>query len=222
MSASGSHSTHRSQRRPGSVSAAAEEFRQGDSSAAEHLHAFFWKRVAGLARQKLKQRAVSPRQASASDVAQDVLLAFFRALRAGRYEFFGGRDGLWAILARITDNRVKDLRRRQARRAARGLEMRGDSALPQAGQSSSPGLSQLVVESRLSPADEVEYAEACLAACESVLSRLNQQQRQIILGKAAGKTNAQLAKELGRTERTIELNLAAMRRSARVAEASDA
>lgn len=192
------------------MTAAAEQFRQGRSQAAEKLHDVFWKRVLGLARQKLRQRAVSPRQAGASDVAQDALASFFRALGAGRYEFLTGRDGVWALLARITVNKVTDVQRRRPK-----ITVLDEPALAEASQGAALKLSELAVEARPSPADEAEYAEACLAACESVLSRLNDRQRQIVLGKAAGKTNAQLAKDLGCTVRTIELNLAAVRREAR-------
>ncbi len=199
----------------GSVSLALAQLRQGDSQAAQKLNELFWKRVLGLARQKLKQKAIPPKQAGASDVAQDALLSFFRALKNGRYEFLNDRDGLWALLARITENKVKDLQRHRQRRAARGMIVGGDSALPADAHGQPLGLSELAADPHRSPADEDEYAEACLAASQSVLLRLNERQQHIVLGKAGGRTNAQLAKELKCTERTVELNLAAIRREAR-------
>lgn len=200
---------------PGSISVAAMQLRQGNAQAAEVLGEFFWKRVVSLARKKLKQRVVPAKDVGASDVAQDALLAFFRALRAGRYEFLDDRDGLWALLAKITDNKVKDWKRRQTRRAARGLVAHGGSALPLDSEGAPRKLAEIAADAHPTPADEAEYAEACLAACQSVLVKLNDRQNYIVLGKAAGMTNAQLAKKLDCTERTVELNLAAIRREAR-------
>lgn len=205
----------------GSISMAAAQFRQGDELAGEKLGEFFWKRVAGLARHKLNQRVVPSQEVGASDVAQDALLAFFRALRANRYEYLSDRDGLWALLAKITSNRVADFKRRQMRRAACVLAVPVDSALSPQEQENQQHLVEMAADGRPTAADEAEYAEACLAACQSVLVRLNERQNYIVLGKAAGMTNAQLAQKLECTERTVELNLAAIRREARRANEGD-
>lgn len=99
----------------------------GDDEAARKLWQKYHSALLELARKLL--RFARRREADEEDVVQEVFDAFFRAAHEGQLTQLNDREDFWKLISKITENRVRDQRRRQ-RRLKRGQgKVRGESAL---------------------------------------------------------------------------------------------
>src|SRR6516164_1255619 len=98
---------------PGSVTAWIEQLKAGDAAAAAPLWQGYFRRLVGLARQRLG--AAPRRAADVEDVALSAFDSFCRGAAAGRFPRLDDRDDLWALLVTITARKAAEQVRRERR-----------------------------------------------------------------------------------------------------------
>ena len=174
-----------------------------DPAVREAAAALIWERFAARLRALIAQRMdarLKPR-CDPDDVLQ-ILFAGFFASPPGPDGPARNRGDLWRILVRQALRRLADAadhhgadRRDRAREEPLGPAGPGG---PAAG---------LIDRLRPGPAEEVEAREEF----ERLLGILPQKLQEVLLLRLEGHTNADIARLLGRTERTVELKLRAIR-----------
>src|SRR5262245_28813364 len=81
---------------PGSVTIWLSQLKAGDTAAAQHLWQGYYRRLVGLARQRLQGR---PRAvADEEDVALSAFDSFCQGVERGRFPQLDDRDDLWQLL----------------------------------------------------------------------------------------------------------------------------
>lgn len=167
----------------------------GDPAAAELLWQHYVDRLIRSVRLRLRgqNRAVSDEE----DIVLSVFDSFYGAAEAGRFPDLADRDDLWRLLLRMATRKVID-RRRHDRRQRRGGDVQvvslgsdGELALEIAGNEPTPEMAAILQES-----------------VERFFSHLGVGQlRDLAVAKLEGHSNAELARQLGCSERTIERRL---------------
>jgi RNA polymerase sigma factor (sigma-70 family) len=171
--------------------------KEGDRAAAQPLWERYFRRLVGLARERL---CGLPRAAAdEEDVALSAFDSFCRAAEAGRFPRLDDRDDLWRLLVLIAARKACDLAEREGRdrrdwRRARPL----DDAEAAGPASAEPG-----PELAAQAAEELGRLLALLP---------DEQMRAIALRKLEGHTNAEIAGLLGCSLATVERRLALIRR----------
>jgi DNA-directed RNA polymerase specialized sigma24 family protein len=178
----------------------------GDLAAAQKLWECYFERLVRLARKRLGGER--RRAADEEDVALSAFDSFCRAAGQGRFPQLHDRHNLWTLLVLITARKSADLIRHEGRKKRGGGAVRGESALLPPGNASSPpaGLEQ-VVGHEPTP----EFAAQMAEACQRLLDRLGAELRSVALWKLEGYTNAEIAKQLGCVEGTVERKLRVIR-----------
>jgi RNA polymerase sigma factor (sigma-70 family) len=182
-----------------------ERLRQDDPRATAALWERFLGRMLAVARQRL---GTAPRRvADEEDVAVAAFERFLHGVRAGRFPRLNDRDDLWAILFTITER----LARRQVRDLQR--DKRGGGVVcGDLGELPEP------------VADEPTPAEA--AAVQDSLVRLlevlgDDELRRITLARMEGCSNAEIARQIGRSEMTVQRRLQLIRETWLVVDADE-
>jgi len=178
-----------------------ERLRADDPRAAQALWERFAERMLSAARQRLGS---APRRvADEEDVVVVAFRRFLDGVRAGRFPRLNDRDDLWAVLLTLIQRASQGQRRDLARQKRGGGAVAGDSALVTAGGRA------------IEPPDEgptPEEAAAWRDELERLLAALGDEElRRIALGKLEGHTSAELARELGCAEVTVERRLRLIR-----------
>lgn len=174
---------------------------QEDDQAQQEIWNRYFQRLIGLARFKLGD---APRRAEdEEDVAVSALHCFFVGVGQGKFPELCDRTNLWPLLAKITARKAINQRRDALRQKRGGGLVRGESLFLNADDASALGLSDVMTD---------DLTPAHLATLEEERSRLFQQLpddtlRTIALKKLEGFQNAEIAGELGVSERTIERKL---------------
>jgi DNA-directed RNA polymerase specialized sigma24 family protein len=184
------------------------EFGRADE-AAEVAHEELWrryfKRLMGLAHLKLGQ---TPRGAAdEEDVATAALNSFFIGIAGGRFPHLHDRSELWPLLAKITSRKAIDQQRHLLAEKRGGGRVLGDSAMAGPSDATADWAGALVDE-ELQPEFLMEIGEEC----DRLMVLLGDDElRTIARRRLEGFTNAEIAKELGVVERTIERRLKLIR-----------
>jgi DNA-directed RNA polymerase specialized sigma24 family protein len=184
-----------------------DRLKAGDGEAAQRLWERYFGRLVRLARQRLP--AGRRRAADEEDVALSALDSLFRGAARGRFPALNDRRGLWPLLVTITARKVGKLARREHRLKRGGGAVRGESALtPRGGQGGGAGWDEILAAGP-TPAFACQVAEEC----ERLLARLaDPRLRRVAEWKMEGYTNADVARELGCVESTVERKLQLIRR----------
>jgi DNA-directed RNA polymerase specialized sigma24 family protein len=180
------------------------EFGQADE-AQEELWRRYFRRLVALARIKLGE---TPRGAAdEEDVAAAALNSFFRGVAGGQFPQLHDRHDLWPLLAKITSRKALDQRRYLLAEKRGGGRVRGDSVF--AGPSDSiADWPATLLEAELSP----DYLAVMSEECERLMAILTDDQMRLIARRRLeGYKNAEIAKELGIIERTVERRLQLIR-----------
>ncbi len=173
-------------------------YRDGDGGAAAEIHERFCLRLAALARSKLSPQLAA--RVDAEDVVQSAMLSFFDGCRTGELAVEQPGD-LWKLLAAITLNKV---RRQVEHHLAAKRSVRRET--PCATHEHDPGIAMLDREP--SAADVVIVREEIAR----LFKRLDPLQRRAVEMRLAGRDTAEIATELGPTERTIRRWIALVER----------
>src|SRR4051794_14027889 len=99
----------------GSVTHWIARLKAGDHAAAQPLWEGYCRRLAALARARL--RAAPRRAADEEDVALSAFDSFCRRAERGQFPRLADRDDLWQLLVVITERKAIDLMRREGRQS---------------------------------------------------------------------------------------------------------
>lgn len=179
----------------------------GRTDAAREIWQRYVEQLVRLARRKLGR---TPRRAAdEEDVVLSAFEGFLKGVEEGRFLQLDDRDDLWQVLVMLTERRAIALRRRELALKRGGGQVRGESVFAhhEGNGTDRPGLDQ---ESgrEASPA----FAAEMIEQLHFLLDQLTDEaQRQIALGKLEGKTNKELAHDLGISLRAVERKLSMIR-----------
>src|SRR5436309_4156959 len=95
----------------GSVTTWVGRLRAGDGAAAQRLWERYFRRLVGLARERL--RGLRRRAADEEDVALSAFDSFCRGVGQGRFPRLDDRNNLWELLVVITARKAIDLRQHE-------------------------------------------------------------------------------------------------------------
>jgi RNA polymerase sigma factor (sigma-70 family) len=192
----------------GSVTLWIGELKEGNSDAAQQLWERYFRKMVRLARARF--RDVPRRAVDEEDVALNAFDSFCRGAAAGRFPQLSDRDNLWPLLVVITVRKVIDARNREKRIKRGGGKVQGESAWLDAFDGSDrDGGINLVVGDEPTPAFAAEVAERTQRLLDALGS---EELRKVAVGKMEGYSNADIAKEMGCAERTVERRLKVIRR----------
>jgi DNA-directed RNA polymerase specialized sigma24 family protein len=142
------------------------------------------------------------------DVALSAFASFCRGAEAGRFPQLADRDNLWPLLVVITARKAIDLVNRECRLKRGGGKVEGESALTGAGDSSPPGLEQVVGDE-----PTPDFAAQVGEQCQRLLDQLGDDElRSIAVWKMEGYTNAEIAGKLNRAVVGVERRLRLIRK----------
>ena len=188
---------------PGSVTAWIEQLKAGDASAAAPLWQGYFRRLVGLARQKLG--AAPRRVADEEDVALSAFASFCRAAAQGRFPRLDDRDDLWQVLMMLTARKAINLIEREC------SQKRGGQVAPAAARGGTPGGSEADALAALpAPGPTPEFAAEVAEECRRRLEALGDDElRGVVVDKMEGYTNEEIAARrgwsLGKVERKLRL-----------------
>ena len=162
---------------------------------------------AGRGLAKLKLGSTPRAVVDEEDVATAALQSFFAGVARGRFPRLGDRENLWLLLAKSTAHKALDQQRYILAKKRPGGNLRGDSAI--VGPTDSlTDWSAGMIEDDLGP----DFLAAMNEQCDRLMAVLaDVQLRQIARRRLEGFTNAEVAKELGVIERTVERRLQLIR-----------
>jgi DNA-directed RNA polymerase specialized sigma24 family protein len=186
---------------PGSVTVWLTQLRAGQADAAQHLWEGYFRRLVGLARQKLLGR---PRAAAdEEDVALSAFHSFCRGVDQDRFPRLADRDDLWQLLVLLTARKAAHLIRDETRRKRGGGAVVHTSAL-----ADEDGRLAEFIGSEPTP----EFAAQVAEEYRSLLDRLGDEElRAVAVAKMEGYTNEEIARQQGCVVRTVERRLRIIR-----------
>lgn len=171
--------------------------KEGDSAAADRIWRHYFERLVRAVRGRLRggDRAVSDEE----DIALSVFDSFYDAAENGRFPDLSDRDDLWRLLLRMAARKVVDKHRRDQRKR-RG----GDVQVHSLGQADD---GERIIEA-IGDEPSPEMALMMQETVERFFSHLGVGPLGEIAGaKLEGYSNAEIARRLGCSERTIERRL---------------
>ena len=177
----------------GSVTHWISLLKAGEHAAAQPLWEAYCRRLAGLARHKL--RAAPRRAADEEDVALSAFVSFCRGAEQGRFPRLDDRDDLWQLLVLLTARKAYRLLQHERRLKRGGGAVRHASALA---EEEGAGLAE-VVGREPTPAFAAEVAEQCRRLLDGLG---NAELRAVALAKLEGYSNAEIAARQGVVQRT--------------------
>jgi RNA polymerase sigma factor (sigma-70 family) len=166
------------------------QLKEANDLAAQKLWERYMTSLVNLARKKLGRY---PRKvADEEDVAIIVFEEFIRCAKAGRFPRLNDRQDLWQILVMITDRRAIDLKRRP---------------IGPSGESSGAILTDAIGKE-----PTPEFAHELVDLIDTLFAALADTTLQTVARlKMAAYSNAQIAEQLGCSERTVERKLNTIR-----------
>jgi DNA-directed RNA polymerase specialized sigma24 family protein len=182
------------------------ELKRGNAAAAEAIWERYFPQLVRLARERLG--GVTSRMADEEDVALSVLDSFCRAAQGGRFPDLADRDGLWRLLFQKTVRKAIDLARHERRQVRGGGQVHHESGLRGAGSADDERALEQVAGEDLAP----DLAALIADECRRLLDRLDPDLQQLALAKMEGYSHEEIARQAGRSTRTIERRLQLIRR----------
>lgn len=175
-----------------------DRLKAGDHQAAQKLWECYFRRLVGLARQKLQ--CVPRRMADEEDVALSAFHSFCQGAEKGRFPRLEDRSDLWQLLVMITARKAADLIQYE-RRKKRGGDRSADASSV-----------EIDLEELISREPTPEFAAQVAEQCQRLLGRLSEESlRAVALWKMEGYTTEQIADRLGCVPRTVERKLRLIR-----------
>ena len=163
----------------------------GDELAAEQIFNYYYERLVGLARQKL--RAVPAPIADDEGAVVSAFRSFFSGVEAGEFAKLQGRDDLWKLLATMTARKAIAQIRRHWRKTGEADRM--DRAAEVAEH----------LDRSLTPAEITAFVEDCERRIESLEEPTL---KQIALLRLEGYETREIAEQLEVHQRTVQRKIA--------------
>jgi DNA-directed RNA polymerase specialized sigma24 family protein len=183
----------------GSVTRWLDPLQAGDPAAAQQLWERYFRRLVGLARQRL--RGASRRAADEEDVALSAFDSFCRNAEQGRFPQLADRDSLWRLLVTLTARKAAHLVRDE------GRHKRGGGA-----EGVSPTEAESVLAEVLSREPSPVFAAEVAEECQRLLRRLGDKDLEAVaLLRMEDYTVEEVAHKLGYAPRTVKRKLALIR-----------
>jgi DNA-directed RNA polymerase specialized sigma24 family protein len=180
-----------------------ERFKSGEKDAAQQLWEGYFRRMVGLARQRL--RATPRCAADAEDVALSAFNSFCCGVENGRFPRLSDRQDLWQVLMLITFRKAADLVKRVHTQKRGQGRVRNATALAADEADAFAGL--------LSREPDPQFVALLTEEYERRLQLLQDETlRTIATWKMEGWTNGEIAAKLGRSVSTVELKLRLIRK----------
>ena len=176
-----------------------ERWKNGDHTAAELLFDRYVNQLCALARNRLSERM--KRRVEPEDIVQSAYRSFFRNAENERYTLNNSGD-LWKLLAAITINK---LRGQVEFHTAKKRQIYAEESL--AGTKSTMGLGPQAIGEEPTPED----ALAVIEELQSVLVKLDPLRRQILELALQNEGEAEIAKQVERSGRTVRRALQEIR-----------
>ena len=204
----------------GTVTRLIQKLKDGESQAAQRLWELYFRRMVGMAREKLK--GMPRRVADEEDVALSAFHSFCQGAEGGRFTQLDDRENLWPLLVSITAHKAVDLIRyhnRQKRggtgQAASNSSVNGPLRKNDSESDSGnvrAGSAAIEFEEIISQEPTPEFAAQIADEFNALLSRLEDQTLQsVALWKLEGFTNEEIAEKLDCVPRTVERKLQLIR-----------
>jgi DNA-directed RNA polymerase specialized sigma24 family protein len=204
----------------GTVTRLIQNLKDGESQAAQRLWELYFRRMVGMAREKLQ--GMPKRMADEEDVALSAFHSFCQGAEGGRFTQLFDRENLWPLLVSITAHKAVDLIRYHNRQkrggtghaspesSVTGNELQEDS---QSGSDKArSGSATLEFEEIISQEPTPEFAAQIADEFNFLLNRLeNDTLRSVALWKLEGFTNDEIAEKLECVPRTVERKLQLIR-----------
>lgn len=187
------------------ISAWLQQVKESDNRSQQELWDAYFSKLVGLARSKL--RGAATREFDEEDIALSAFNSFFRAVSEQRLPKLDDRHDLWKVLVTITARKIADQRKRQLTlKRGRGL-VRGESVFRRSDGDQAVGLSQ-IFGSDPTP----EMAALVAEEYQQLIGQLpDGVYREIAQLKMQGYLNAEIARQMGCVERTVERKLERIR-----------
>ena len=181
-----------------------QQLKAGDDDAAKQLWDRYFQRILGLARKKLG--TTNRRMADEQDVAISAFHSFCQGAVASKFNQLKDRNDLWQILSMLTVRKaIRQYTRENAQKRGGG-RIKGESVFQQF-ESKAQGID--AKPSPISPPDFIAMVEEEFSGLLDLLP--DEELRQVALWKLEGYTNAEIASEIGRHERSVERKLQIIR-----------
>jgi len=184
-----------------------QELKNGQEGVAQQeLWNRYFRRLAGLARQKL--RHLPQRAEDEEDVVLSAMDSFFAGARRGQYPLLHDRTNLWPLLVKITARKaMNQLKKQRAWKRGAG-RVRGESVFAQDAHAGLRDDLGQMVGHEPTPEFVVQAAEQC----QRLLGLLPEDLRPLAQLKLQGYSNGELAQHLDVVERTVERKLNLIRK----------
>ena len=177
----------------------------GQSGAGREIWQRYVERLVRLARRKCGN---TPRRvADEEDIVLSAFEGFLRGVGEGRFLRLDDREDLWQVLVMLTERRAIALRRKETALKRGGGDARGESVFATVDGSGRAGIDQNPGREP-SPAFAAEMTDQLRFLVDQLGDPV---QQQIALGRLEGKTNRELADELGIGIRSVERKLSIIR-----------
>ena len=204
----------------GTVTRLIQNLKDGESQAAQRLWELYFRRMVGMAREKL--HGMPKRMADEEDVALSAFHSFCQGAEGGRFTQLVDRENLWPLLVSITAHKAVDLIRYHNRQKRGGTGHAAtdssvvDSVAKEDSQSGTDkarsGSATLEFEEIISQEPTPEFAAQIADEFQSLVARLEDDTLQsVALWKLEGFTNDEIAEKLECVPRTVERKLQLIR-----------
>ncbi|MBY0398625.1 MAG: RNA polymerase subunit sigma-70 [Thermoleophilia bacterium] len=184
---------------------------EGLDRATRALWERYYDRLVRLARSRLKPAAggLAPAGFDEEDVALSAFHTFCRMASDGRFPRLDDRDDLWRLLVTLTARKAANQRKAALRKKRGGGQVLDEAAINGRDDAGLDALAQVVGDE-----PTPEFAAMVAEEFRRLLGVLRKPEFvTIALRKFEGHTNAEIAREFGCVERTIERKLDIIRRT---------
>ncbi len=187
----------------GSVTIHINGIKQGIESCAEYLARRYFKHMVDFANRKLKGGKTF---IDGEDIANHVLMKFFQGIEEKKFENLDDRNSLMRLLLTMVARNVIDVARKQSSIKAGGNKVKNEASLGGKSDEDAFQMDYLCGETPI-PGLVVMMEELF----EIALKSQNEEKQLVFQKHMDGMSNSEIAKEIGRSERYVELALKAIR-----------
>lgn len=186
----------------GSISRLLALAQDGNVNAVNQLVGRFFEKISLQASQRLANAGMQGKAVGADDIAQSVLFDVMERIKEGQYPDLRDRNGLWALLLRVTHSRIIDQVRRENRQKRGGGKVQGEAHCASDHDSTRRSLDDFAA---IEPSPET--VDGLCTLLEELVDRLDPDVRQTILLRLQAYSLKEIAEQCGCSVSTVELRI---------------